>query len=188
KRNTDTIIDVLRTRLTFSKFLNSKVDKQNYAHLTFFKNNQVVDSRDNNIDQHLSGIACGGLLNGESSRSENGAYFTAFGLKGVDYSDKIHLRIARLVGALWKPSRLSSDQYHDHSAISLAVSEDVRRQLEMSYQSSIWVTVIDPKVTLDFFSSSGDVILIHYSDQYTSSAGYDAITVTKQAHLYQNVL
>lgn len=188
KRNTDTIVDVLRTRLTFSKFLNSKVDKQNYAHLTFFKNNQVVDARDNNIDEHLSGIACGGLLNGESSRAENGAYFTAFGLRGVDCSDKTHLKIARLVGAMWKPSRLSSDQYHDHSAISLAVSDGVRRQLEMSYQSSVWVTVIDPKVTLEFFSSSGDVILIHYSDQYTSSAGYDAITVTKQAQLYQNVL
>lgn len=188
KRNTDTIVDVLRTRLTFSKFLNSKVEKQNYAHLTFFKNNQVVDARDNNIDEHLSGIACGGLLNGESSRCENGAYFTAFGLKGVNYLDKVHLRIARLVGAMWKPSRLGSDQYHDHSAISLAVSDGVRRQLEMSYSSSVWVTIIDPKVTLDFFSSSGDVILIHYSDQYTSSAGYDAITVTKQAQLYQNVL
>lgn len=188
KRNTDTIIDVLRTRLTFSKFLTSKVDSQAYAHLTFFKNNQVVDARDNNIDEHLSGIACGGLLNGESSRSENEAYFTAFGLKGVDYGDKPHLKIARLVGAMWKPSHLSSDSYHEHSGISLAVSENVRKQLDLSYQSSVWVTIIDPKVTLDFFSNNGDVILIHYSDQYTSSAGYDAITVTRQAQLYQSVL
>ena len=188
KRNTDTIVDVLRTRLTFSKFLNSKTEQQTYAHLTFFKNNQVVDARDNNIDEHLSGVACGGLLNGESSRSENDAYFTAFGLKGVDYADKPHLKIARLFGAMWRPSKLNSDSYHEHSAISLAVSDSVKQLLDKSYDSSVWVTIVDPKVTLDFFSKSDDVILIHYSDQYTSSAGYDAITVTKQSQLYRSVL
>jgi DNA phosphorothioation-dependent restriction protein DptH len=188
KQNTDTIVDVLRTRLTFSKFLNGKTEQQAYAHLTFFKNNQVVDARDNNIDEHFSGVACGGLLNGESSRSENEAYFTAFGLKGVDYADKAHLKIARLVGAMWRPSKLNSDSYHEHSAISLAVSQSVKQLLDKSYESSVWVTIIDPKVTLDFFSEKGDVILIHYSDQYTSSAGYDAITVTKQSQLYRSVL
>lgn len=188
KRNTDTIVDVLRTRLTFSKFLNSKTDHQEYAHLTFFKNNQVVDARDNNIDEHLSGVACGGLLNGESSRSENDAYFTAFGLKGVDCTDRPHLKIARLFGTMWRPSRLSSDSYHEHSAISLAVSDSVKRLLDKSYDSSVWVTIVDPKVTLDFFAKTDDVILIHYSDQYTSSAGYDAITVTKQSQLYRSVL
>ena len=188
KRNTDTIVDVLRTRLTFSKFLNGKTEQQAYAHLTFFKNNQVVDVRDNNIDEHLSGVACGGLLNGESSRSENDAYFTAFGLKGVDYSDKPHLKIARLFGAMWRPSRLSSDTYHEHSAISLAVSDSIKRLLDKSYDSSVWVTIVDPKVTLDFFANTDDVLLIHYSDQYTSSAGYDAITVTKQSQLYRSVL
>lgn len=188
KRNTDTIVDVLRTRLTFSKFLNGKTGQQTYAHLTFFKNNQVVDARDNNIDEHLSGVACGGLLNGESSRSENDAYFTAFGLKGVDYADKPHLKIARLFGAMWRPSKLNSDSYHEHSAISLAVSDSVKQLLDKSYDSSVWVTIVDPKVTLDFFSKSDDVILIHYSDQYTSSAGYDAITVTKQSQLYRSVL
>lgn len=188
KQNTDTIVDVLRTRLTFSKFLNDKTDKQSYAHLTFFKNNQVVDARDNNIADHLSGIACGGLLNGESSRSENGAYFTAFGLKGVDCTDRPHLNIARLFGAMWRPSQLSSDPYHEHSAISLAVSDSVKGLLNKSYDSSVWVTIIDPKVTLDFFSNTDDLLLIHYSDQYTSSAGYDAITVTKQSQLYRSVL
>ncbi|WP_349618330.1 DNA phosphorothioation-dependent restriction protein DptH [Azotobacter salinestris] len=188
RKNTDTIIDALRTRLTFSKFRNDDTREQKYAHLTFFKNNQVIDTRDNNIDEHLSGIACGGLLNGESSLSENGAYFTAFGLKGVDCQNRPHLKLARLVGSLWRPSRLTSDTYHEHSAIRLAVSNSVRTQLERSYDSSVWVTIIDPKVTLEFFQQSQDVVLIHYSDQYTSSAGYDAITVTKQSRLYRNVL
>ena len=39
-----------------------------------------------------------------------------------------------------------------------------------------------------FFKKSSDLILIHYSDQYTSSANYDAITVTSQKELYGNVV
>lgn len=188
KRNTDTIVDVLRTRLSFSKYQHKNVIEQHYAHLTFFKNNQVVDVRDNNIDKHVSSIAADGLLNGESSRSDEGAYFTAFGLEGVDYTGKSHLEIARYFGLLWQPTHKSNDSYRNSSAISLAVSDSVKTQLERSYDSSVWTTIIDPKVTLEFFQASQDVILIHYSDQYTSSSGYDAITVTKQSQLYKNVL
>lgn len=188
KRNTDTIVDVLRTHLSFSKFRNSQVDSQQYAHLSFFKNNQVVDPRNNNIDEHVSGVACGGLLVGESSLKENESYFTGLGMKGVDCSDKPHLKIAKIFGRLWRPSIVNGDTYDDNSAIRLSVSASVKEQLQRSYDSSVWVTIIDPKVTLDFFRDSQDVILIHYSDQYTSSSGYDAITVTKQSELYKNVL
>jgi DNA phosphorothioation-dependent restriction protein DptH len=188
RRNADSIVDLLRTRLTFSKFKHDATEKQAYAHLTFFKNNQKVEAVDNNIDEHLSGVACGGLLSGESSRSENGRFFTAFGLKDVDYSHKPHLQLAKLIGTLSRPAQSSNDVYHDHSAISLAVSEEFRSLLQRSYNSSVWTTIIDPKVTLEFFESTKGVILIHYSDQYTSSAGYDAITVTKQVDLYKSVL
>ncbi|WP_262927359.1 DNA phosphorothioation-dependent restriction protein DptH [Phytohalomonas tamaricis] len=188
RRNADAVIDLLRTRLTFSKFRHQQVDQQAYAHLTFFKNDQKVEAVDNNIDEHLSGVACGGLLSGESSRSEGDRYFTAFGLKGVDYSASPHLKLAKLIGTLWRPSQSKNDVYHDHSAISLAVSQEFMSLLERSYDSSVWTTIIDPKVTLKFFEATKGVILIHYSDQYTSSSGYDAITVTKQIDLYKNVL
>lgn len=188
RRNADTIIDLLRTRFTYSKFRHDAADNQAYAHLSFFKNDQKVEAVDNNIDEHLSGVACGGLLNGESSRSEDGRFFTAFGLKGVDYENKPHLQLAKLVGSLSRPAQSKNDLYHDHSAISLAVSEDFRSLLQRSYDSSVWTTIIDPKVTLEFFETTKGVILIHYSDQYTSSSGYDAITVTKQVDLYRNIL
>ncbi len=188
RRNADTIVDLLRTRLTFSKFRNGDQPEQSYAHLTFFKNNQRVEAVPNSIERHLSGVACGGLLNGESSRSEHGRYFTAFGLKGVNCQDKPHLQLAKLVGSLMQPALSPNAIYHDHSAVSLAVSEDFRELLNRSYDSSVWTTIIDPKVTLSFFESTKGVILIHYSDQYTSSSGYDAITVTKRVDLYKHVL
>ncbi|WP_075196928.1 DNA phosphorothioation-dependent restriction protein DptH [Marinobacter sp. C18] len=188
RRNADAVIDLLRTRLTFSKFQHESVEKQAYAHLTFFTNDQKVEAVANNIDDHLSGVACGGLLCGESSRNEGDRHFTAFGLKGVDYDDAPHLKLAKLIGTLWRPAQSKNDVYHEHSATSLAVNQEFMNLLGRSYDSSIWTTIIDPKVTLKFFEATTGVILIHYSDQYTSSSGYDAITVTKQIDLYKNVL
>jgi DNA phosphorothioation-dependent restriction protein DptH len=188
KENADTIIDLLRTKLTFSKYEHEVVEEQKYSHLTFFKNNQKIKRVGNDITSHPSGVACSGLLNGETSVSENDQYFTAFGMENIDISSLPHLEIAGLVGSLLWPAESPTENYHQHSAVRLAVSGDFRNLLERSYDSSLWTTIIDPKVTLSFFESSKGVLLIHYSDQYTSSSGYDAITVTKQADLYRSVL
>ncbi|MGF1742046.1 DNA phosphorothioation-dependent restriction protein DptH [Vibrio profundum] len=186
----DTIIDILRTRLTYSKFTNEQAEKngQAYAHLSFFRNNDKVDCSDISIDDMASGIACDGLLTGDASESKSGSYFTGFGLKGTDYQDYPHLMMAKYVGVLSKPALKPNTQYHGANAVALAVSEDFKSLLERSYDSSIWTTIIDPKVTLDFFQSNEDVVLIHYSDQYTSSSSYDAITVTAQRSLFEKVI
>jgi DNA phosphorothioation-dependent restriction protein DptH len=188
KENADSIIDLLRSRLTFSKFRLSDVTEQAYAHLTLFRNNQRVERVNIDINNHVSGVACDGILNGEASCSENQNYYTGFGLKGVDTSDLPHLELARLVGTLQQPLVATNETYNNSSAIRLAVSDTFRELLERSYASSLWVTIIDPKVTLKFFEKTKDVVLIHFSDQYTNSAGYDAITVTKQTELYREIL
>ncbi|MGV3002494.1 DNA phosphorothioation-dependent restriction protein DptH [Vibrio sp. E150_018] len=186
----DTIIDILRTRLTYSKFTNEQANKdgQSYAHLSFFRNNGKVDCSDIAVEDMASGIACDGLLTGDASESKSGSYFTGFGLKGTDYQDYPHLMMAKYVGALLKPALKPNTPYNGTNAIALAVCEDFKGLLERSYDSSIWTTIIDPKVTLDFFHSNEDVVLIHYSDQYTSSSSYDAITVTAQRGLFEKVV
>lgn len=93
-----------------------------------------------------------------------------------------------MVNNLLRPARQSNEHYRDSSALQLSVSSGFREQLKKCYASSLWTTIIDPKVTLSFFESQGDVVLIHYSDQYTNSAGYDAITVTGHVELYNRVL
>lgn len=186
----DTIIDILRTRLTYSKFTNKQAEKdgQAYSHLSFFRNNDKVDCSDIAIEDMASGIACDGILTGDASESKSGSYFTGFGLKGTDYQEYLHLNMAKYVGTLLKPALKPNTQYHGANAVALAVSEDFKGLLERSYNSSIWTTIIDPKVTLDFFHSNEDVVLIHYSDQYTSSSSYDAITVTAQRGLFEKVI
>jgi len=188
KDHADTIVDLLRTRVTYSKFTHIEVDEQAYAHLTFFRNNQKVKVVNVNPVDKLSGVTCHGLINGEASASEQGNYITGFGLHNVEYKGLLHLEIAEMLGRMIRPAREAAVEYRDNSAIALAVNDRFKEQLERSYNSSIWTSIIDPKVTLDFFENAEDMLLIHYSDQYTSSAGYDAITVTRQTDLYDKVL
>ncbi len=188
KNNSDTIVDMLRTRVTYSKFSHREVTSQAYSHLTFFRNNQKVKVVNVNPTEQLSGVSCHGLINGEASASKQKNYITGFGLRDVDHEGNSHLEIAKILGRLIKPARDTTSEYRDSSAIALAVDDNFKELLERSYEGSIWTTVIDPKVTLDFFENSQDMLLIHYSDQYTSSASYDAITVTRQTDLYDKVL
>lgn len=184
----DMLIDLLRSRLTFSKFvLPSESDKLAYAHLAFFTNTAPVDCRQIRIEDASSGVLCHGLIAGEGAETQGDAYFTAFGLRAVDIEPYCALRLARLIGCLWQPARQSNSQYHGQG-IGLAVSGNFKQLLNHSYNSALWTTIIDPKVTLDFFTTQKDVVLIHYSDQYTSCAGYDAITVTKQVDLFLRLL
>ena len=168
----DRIIDLLRSRLTFSKFKTKDVETQEYAHLTFFRNNEEVQPVSIDIREHISGVACDGLLNGEASSSENQSYFTGFGLRNVETAELPHLEIARMVGTLQKPLVARNESYNNSSAIRLAVSDEFRELLDRSYDSSLWVTIIDPKVTLKFFEKTRDVVLIHFSDQYTNCLLY----------------
>jgi DNA phosphorothioation-dependent restriction protein DptH len=184
----DLLIDLIRSRLTYSKFKTPKDNEQlAYAHLAFFRNNAPVDVRQVRAENALSGVLCDGLIAGESAENIENAYFSCFGLRNVDYQPYQTLRLARLVGALMQPARETSSQYVGMS-VGLAASTEFRDLLTRSYDSALWTTIIDPKVTLDFFTSQRDVVLIHYSDQYTSSAGYDAITVTKQVDLFRRLL
>ncbi|CAN7467888.1 DNA phosphorothioation-dependent restriction protein DptH [Paraburkholderia hospita] len=188
RADADMLIDLLRSQLTSSKFVTPKNgDTLAYAHLAFFRNSAPVDCRPVYTDDALSGVLCNGLIVGEAAETKHGSYFTAFGLRDVDTAKSQVLRLGKLVGNLWQPARQSNAQYLG-TGIALAVSTDFQELLSQSYDSALWTTIIDPKVTLDFFAAQKGVVLLHYSDQYTSSAGYDAITVTKQVDLFRRLL
>jgi DNA phosphorothioation-dependent restriction protein DptH len=186
----DQVVDFLRTKLTYSKFTHEQLKDtpQAYAHLTFFRNNKKVEVVPNDITVFASGIACDGLLPGEASESDGASYYTGFGLRNIQSQNYPHLQMAKHIGSLMMPATKANTKYNGTNAIALAVDERFVEFLQKSYESSIWTTIIDPKVTLEFFHKKNDVILIHYSDQYTSSASYDAITVTSKTELFQEVL
>jgi len=188
KDNADLLVDLLRTRLTYSKFKNNEVTEQVYAHITFFKNKHEVKRKDVNPDHELSAVSCGGLISGEAVANKKGTYFTGFGLRNIDVNGKTHLEIAQKYNRLLKPAFDEGEDYDANKASAIMVSSGFRELLERSYDSSIWTCVIDPKVTLDFFKDSKNMVLIHYSENYTNSSNYDAITVTKNTDMYRRVL
>ena len=185
-KNAETIIDVMRTHITYSKHLIS--ERQNYAHLSFFRNNERVQVQKNKVNLVKSGLVCSGLISGESSEEKNGFYYSGFGLRDIDINDLPHLQMAKLYNALQRPAFENGALYDEEETITLMISDSFRQLLQQSYENSLWTVIIDPKVTLDFFDNERDLILIHYSDQYSSSANYDAITVTAQKELYADVV
>lgn len=182
----DTIIDTIRTHLSYSKHLIS--EPQTYCHLSFFKNNEKVVIQNRTLEQTKSGLVANGLISGESSQKENGYYFSGFGLHNIYNPDKAHLKLAKLYNALQRPVYEQGTNYESNKTIALMISENFKNLLKESYQNALWTVIIDPKVTLEFFDNEDDIILIHYSDQYSSSANYDAVTVTAQKELYSNVI
>jgi DNA phosphorothioation-dependent restriction protein DptH len=189
REQADSIIDLLRTRLTYSKYEHEKGDKEQvYAHMCFFKNNERVQAVDVDLLMQKSGVVCHGLMPGESASNKNGSYYTSFGLHGVDIESAPPLKLIAKYSALIKPAKRYHEEYSPSKSQALVVTENFKVLLERSYENSIWTTIIDPKVTLEFFEGQQDMVLIHYSDNYTNSINYDAITVTKQTDLYNKVL
>jgi DNA phosphorothioation-dependent restriction protein DptH len=188
RAESDLLIDLIRGKLTYSKFETPQQGQVlKYAHLAFFRNNVPVECTNVKISKALSGVLCNGLIAGEAAEIQGDSYFTSFGLRNVEIKNNQPLRLAKLIGSLWGPAILPNSQYLG-LGIGLAVSSNFKELLIRSYDSALWTTIIDPKVTLDFFTLQKNVVLIHYSDQYTSSSGYDAITVTKQVGLFKNLL
>ena len=186
KNDDDTLIDIIRTHLTYSK--HDIEDKQNYCHLSFFKNNEKVTIQNRTLAQTKSGLVSNALISGESSQKDNGYYYSGFGLKNIKETSKTHIRLAKIYNSMQKAVYEDGTNYESNKTISLMISEKFKELLIKSYENSLWTVIIDPKVTLEFFDNEENLILIHYSDQYSSSANYDAVTVTAQKELYSDVI
>ncbi|WP_413698549.1 sigma factor-like helix-turn-helix DNA-binding protein [Psychromonas sp. KJ10-10] len=180
----DDLIFKIRKNVTIHKI--REFTDYDYAHLSFFKNNEEVTLRSNNVSEGKSGIVCNGVLSGEASYLENEVFYTGFGLKNVK-AENISVSLASLYNQLLFAYRDKSAKYIKGNVPVLAVKDTFRDKLSKSYDSSLWTCIIDPKVTLEFFDTK-DTILIHYADQYTNSVAYDAITVSSRVGLYKDLL
>ena len=159
-----------------------------YAHITFYEMESEVTSETATMDQIATGVSLGGLLSGVPSSRYGQKYRTGFGSK---YAKKSELeKMAELINSLSQVGD-SGNPYQPGVSISTQINDDAEDKMNYIYQSSNWVVFVDPKVDLDFFcekEAKNDLLIIHYSDQYTSSSGYDAITVTHKSKQYANVI
>lgn len=180
------VLDFYNEKVQFySKKISEEIE---YAHITFLEMNDSTEIVDSNIEDISSGVILNGLLSGVPSVFLGDCYRTGFGIKYANINNKL-MNIAIKLNTL--NFALSGAPFNSKQCKTISISNDKTIFLDKIYDSSHWVTFIDPKVDLNFFKNdpkAKDLLIIHYSDQYTTTGGYDAITVTRKSNFYQKVI
>lgn len=163
-------------------------EKYEYAHISFYEMESEITSETATMDQIETGISLGGIISGVPSSKYGQKYRTGFGTK---YAKKTSIvELAEKYNALIQVGD-TGNPFYAGTSISTQIDSKAEDKMEYIYKASNWVVFVDPKVDLDFFSekeANSDLLIIHYSDQYTSSSGYDAITVTHKSQQYSKVI
>lgn len=191
KTNNLDATDVLRfIRDNIFYYRKQKEESFSYAHISFYKMVSTDNPASNKMEDIDSGISLKGLLSSQSYLKTQNDYRTGFGTKNVNIETNHLTALAQSINEL--ASNLENNGLKPYRKGETIVTrtalydEEILNQL---YDSSYWITFIEPNVDLSFFqSSSRNLLIIHYSDQYSSSSQYDAITVTDKSSQYKAVI
>ena len=135
-----------------------------------------------------TGISLNGILSGIPSSKYSNKYRTGYGSKYAP--NDVLIRLSNLYNSLIQVET-TGNPYYKGLSISTQIDEKAENKMDEIYSASNWVVFVEPKVDLDFFcekEANSDLLIIHYSDQYTTSSGYDAITVTRKSKQYEAVI
>lgn len=184
-------VDVLRlVRENIMYYKLTGVEEYGYAHISFYKMISNERYAKNTMEDIETGLSLKGLLSSLSSMKTETDYRTGFGLRNVFDKKNILIETARAINEL--ASNLDNEgmnPYRKSETIVSRTSNYDEQVLNHLYDSSYWVTFVEPSVGLDFFQNSWrNLLIIHYSDQYSSSTQYDAITVTDKSKQYRNII
>lgn len=170
-------------------FRNPAEPHYQYAHLTFYEMTSAEDTGASRMDSITTGIALQGLTSGTPSVLNAEWYKTGFGTKYAPINQLT--RLAAYYNAMYRVA-FSGSSYEPASCIFTEIEQGQNGQRDKIYASSNWVVFVDPKVDLSFFQKKSkddeELMIIHYSDQYTSASGYDDITVTQKSDQYNEII
>ncbi|MDU1412557.1 MAG: DNA phosphorothioation-dependent restriction protein DptH [Clostridium sp.] len=180
------VLDLYREKVHFySKKVEDGIE---YAHITFVEMSNSSKTITSNMDDIPSGVILEGLISGVPSVFSGDYYRTGFGVKYANTATDL-MQIASNLNAV--NAAMGGEPFDRNRCTAISVSNKNKSTLDEIYNASHWVTFIDPKVDLNFFKNdpeAKDLLIIHYSDQYTTAGGYDAITVTRKSGPYQKVI
>lgn len=180
------LVQIFKKKVCFYKKNREELD---YGHITFCKIGTMPQPGQHDMDKLESGITLEGLAAGLKSTLINDNYITGFGVKDINEHENILIKTAMRTNSLAVVARKLS-KLNLQETIITTVARLEQKELGKLYDCSNWVTFIDPQVDLAFFrcSDNKDLLIIHYSDQYTASGGYDSITVTKKTDQYKKII
>lgn len=182
------MLRIVRENIHYYKLQDN--ENYDYAHISFYKMVSQDSHAKDNIEEMETGVSLNGLLSSVTSVSGRNDYRTGFGMKNVlDKQDELIATVNLMNELAGNLQNEGSNPYRKRESIVTRTTSMKEETLDSLYDSSYWVTFIDPNVGLDFFQrSKRELLIIHYSDQYSSSAQYDAITVTDKSSQYRNVI
>lgn len=170
-------------------FRNINEENYEYAHLTFYEMTSSDDLISGCMKNIPTGVALGGLVSGVPSVLDGSWYKTGFGMRYAPKNDLVNM--AGRYNALHHVAFLGST-YNPEDCIFTEIERGQEIRLGKIYKASNWVVFVSPKVDLSFFQKKHmddeGLMIIHYSDQYTSSNGYDDITVTQKSKQYRDII
>ena len=182
-------IDILHmVQNNISYYHNSINDDYEYAHLSFYKITSDIEPVYDNMDKMETGLSLNGLISSVASTTKHSDYRTGFGIKNVLDKENVLVKSAININELIENSKNhGKNSYSKNRAVftSITLNDD---NLEELYKNSHWVTFIEPTFGIEYFDNSNDLVIIHYSDQFTSSNKYDTITVTYKSTHYKHVI
>lgn len=177
------------------KIINSKInifvdsEQENY-HITFFNFNEppmfaVYSSKSLNCSFANNGYISSNSIH--TKMYEN--YVTGFGIRGFENKSSNIVNSAKLWNSLFVTNRDKNlHPFKPDSTLVNNISDIESQDFDGLFNSSYWVTFIDPAVDLSYFNDSDNPLyIIHYSDQ-TSSLNYESITVTNKLKEYEYIL
>lgn len=182
------VIHMVQDNISYYKHQSKK--EYEYAHISFFK---VESQNDKAVDDYMdkveTGLSLNGLLSSVSSTAKKSGYRLGFGTKNILNNDNLLVKTAINLNELAKNSKDGGmGSYSKKRSISTIVKLDGDNIEELTKKSH-WVTFIEPTFGLEYFDSfDDDLIIIHYSDQYSSSNKYDTITVTNKSDQYEEII
>ncbi|WP_313489717.1 DNA phosphorothioation-dependent restriction protein DptH [Exiguobacterium sp.] len=186
------LIQIVRSHLKFYRFNQSS--KFEYAHISFYKMRGKESIYPDRADNMKTGMALCGLYSTLSATINKSSYLSGFGTKLYPIEEQETLaKVAYAVNEFNFNMRDAGNNPYSKGTVAVSsmkvLPDDTFTEI---YEQSHWVTFIEPTVDLGYFHGNKnvdqDLLVIHYSDQYTSSFRYDAITVTNKAGQYQSIV
>lgn len=181
----DELINEFRKKVKY--FALQKNSATQYAHLTFYqfdKKGAIGTGREH--AKIPTGLSLNGLINDLPSYYHDDTFVTGFGTEFSDTTGGL-INTALAYNALGKIA-FSKDLFRLGEVVCTNLDTAIKADLAELYDHSQWVIFVDPQFDLSFFKDDSDLIMVHYSDQYSNASGFDAITVSNKANQYANLL
>lgn len=187
KKIDEDIFNLVQNNITYYK--NHNFDEYEYAHISFYKveNNLSNSIAFNKMKDMESGLSLSGLLSDVSSFNMGDKYRMGFGIRNI-FKSNLLIETAINYNELIANTRNDGDDpYRKYEVITAKTVVPNDDEIKKLYESSLWVNFIEPSFGLEYFDDKG-LIIVHYSDQYTSSNKYDTITVTNKHKQYEYII